>query len=148
MAGSDIFRIREDAPKYITGIDDDTGVGDGSNVLLFNLGTGNGNRKVPMEFSERVYIRTVSVAYVDAPFGAKFVLLIRRRSDSNLLRILINDVPIYGTGQQTFRIERGKVPATTKLQAIVLNSTGTAPHDPAAAFKVVASIGLDRETVS
>lgn len=144
MVGTVTQTVVKDRPIIIW-----TSVDDGSNKLLFSLAAGTANKKVPMEFSERVDLREVVVSFNSAPFGSTFSLVIRRRSDNNLRRVLIDSAQIHGTGQLTFPIEGiGKIPDTMKLQGIVTNSSGTAPEDPAAAFKAVAAIGLNRATLA
>ena len=150
MVGTVTQRTVKDRPVVIwTSIDDSVGIGDGSNKLLFKLGAGTGNKKVPMEFSERIDLRSVLVSFVDAPFGAAFSLVVRRRSDNNLRRVLVDSAQIHSTDQLTLPIEGvGKIPTTMKLQGIVTNSSGTAPEDPAAAFKVRAVLGMNRATLA
>lgn len=150
MVGTVTTRTTPAEPTTIlTSIDDNTGVGDGSNKLIFKVLATDTNKVVNMLFSERIILKEVTVTYKNAPLGATISVGARRRTDNAILGILVQRAQIFGSGKIRVVVEgKNRLPTTAKLQVVVSNSSGTAPEDPAAAFEAVGILGISRATAA
>lgn len=133
---------------YFSGAGDDVVsepkvIGDGPK-LLFNLTPGDALRSVTIEYTELVYVKDGYVIFTDAPLGAYLTAEILDPSDV-VVGALGRKIPLLGNGRITMDSnDRASIPTGLKIKITVHNASGTAPEDPAAAFKVAGMLEMFR----
>lgn len=130
---------------YFSSVSDNTGVGDGSDLLIFNMTISDSSKSIDIVYSDLVYIKDGFVACQNAPLGSLVSAEVYDPTGTTKIGAFVYKAALLDTMPVPFDTEdKGTLPAGYILRLTVYNSNGTGDQDAAADFKAIARVEMFR----
>jgi len=131
---------------YFAGAGDDTinNIVGGGNKIIFDFASSDDTKSVDLEFIEDVWIKDGYIICENAPLGA-YVDIAIVHPISGIVGCFGKKIPIFRSGWFTLDTEdRAKIDRGLILRITINNSSGVAPEEAKAAFKLAGRIEMYR----